>query len=115
MVAEGNGWIRFELWTHGWREYYIRKPTGGTVFLASNLVQVGIHTCVDFTLYEEVFYTQGGTPPYDFLFTQSWVTISGTPSLWSSWCTFCTLSPPVPPGVFVTWNTYDVFIDNPDR
>ena len=92
-----------------------KKAYRRTVFLASNLVQVGIHTCVDFTLYEEVFYTQGGTPPYDFLFTQSWVTISGTPSLWSSWCTFCTLSPPVPPGVFVTWNTYDVFIDNPDR
>jgi hypothetical protein len=107
MVAEGNGYVRFELWTHGYRDWYSRKLTGGTVFPLAYTILLGIYLYVDFTLYEEVYWTQQPTPPYDFLFHQTWV----DSNLWSYWCTFKTGTGWL---VAVTWNANDVFVDNPN-
>ena len=109
MIAEGDGDIRYEVWdvATSVRVKYWTKHTYGTSFLVVGMVQVGIIPYIGFTNYEEVMFATYGTPVHDFDFYRTKM----DSYYFSDWFP---LGIGAPLDVIVTWNTYHVYIDNPD-
>ncbi|MBD3158202.1 MAG: hypothetical protein GF309_05375 [Candidatus Lokiarchaeota archaeon] len=104
-----NGYLTYRLRVGGWIEWSKTVYTKGDYFILNRYAQVGWHTYMCFTNYEEVYDTDGQTPDFNFKF-QNTQTANG---YWDNWIE---LSQGAPAGVDVTISTtqHYVYVSNPD-
>ncbi len=109
-MAISNGYLTYSLVVGGWTEWTKTVYTGGSYFYLTNLVQVGIFTYPDFTNYEEVYYTDGDTPDFNFKFKNT----QTSSDYWDDWNEYSAGSYPSGVGVTISETYHYVYVTNPD-
>jgi len=103
-----NGYLTYEMWVNGWKDFSKTVYTGGDYFRLEPVSDIWDFSIVGFTLYEEVYKTEHGCPDFDFKFQYTYADGIEFDN-WDEWYAGS------PPGVDVTISCLNhyVFIDNP--